>query len=179
MKNWMSLKGNFIENGNKIIFQGLNQQSVDNHASDNLLINLKPTPDGIILFEDMISNGLIETALEFEKFDKGDVAQIVFNYQSDSNYMCAGVANSQAKYGFNLVNMNNLNTIYATGFIDELPINKFDIKLHLMGSFLELYVNGIKVLTSAIPFIVNSTQVGILVKSKGKVIINDFKTDYT
>lgn len=179
MKNWMSLKGNFIENGNKIVFQGLNQQSVDNHTSDNLLINLKPASDGIILFEDMISNGLIETTLEFEKFDKGDVAQIVFNYQSDLNYMCAGVANSQAKYGFNLVNMNNLNTIYATGFIDELPINKFDIKLHLMGSFLELYVNGIKVLTSAIPFIVNSTQVGILVKSKGKVIINDFKTDYT
>ncbi len=125
----------------------------------------------------MISNGLIETTVEFEKFDKGDFAQIVFNYQSDSYYMCTGVVNLQAKYQFNLVSMN-LNTIYATGFIDELPINKFDLKLHLMGSILELYINGIKVLTSAIPFLVNCTQVGIWVKSKGKVIINDFKTDY-
>ncbi len=179
MKNWMSLRGNFIENKNKIIFQGLNQQSIDDSVSNNLLISLRPIPDGIILFEDMISNGLIETTLEFEKFDKGDFAQIVFNYQSDSYYMCAGVANSQAKYGFNLVNMNNLNTINATGAMDELPINKFDIKLHLMGSFLELYINGIKVLTSAIPFWVNCTQVGIWIKSKGKVFIRDFKTDYT
>lgn len=47
-----------------------------------------------------------------------------------------------------------------------------------MGSFLELYINGIKVLASVIPFIVNRTQVGIWVKSKGKVFIRDFKTDY-
>lgn len=178
MKNWMPLRGNFIEDKNKIVFQGLNQRLVDNNASNNFLTNLKPAPDGMILFEDMVSNGLIETTLEFEKFDKDDFAQIVFNYQSDSYYMCAGVVNSQAKYGFNLVNMNNLNTIYATGFIDELPMNKFDIKLHLMGSFLELYINGIKVLASVIPFIVNRTQVGIWVKSKGKVFIRDFKTDY-
>lgn len=136
MKNWMPLRGNFIEDKNKIVFQGLNQRLVDNNASNNFLTNLKPAPDGMILFEDMVSNGLIETTLEFEKFDKDDFAQIVFNYQSDSYYMCAGVVNSQAKYGFNLVNMNNLNTIYATGFIDELPMNKFDIKLHYKSDYL-------------------------------------------
>lgn len=178
MKNWISLKGNFIENQNNIIFQGISQQLADNIvSSNNPLMDLRPAPDGIVLFEDMISNGLIEATVEFEKFDKGDFAQIVFNYQNDFYYMSAGIANLQAKYEFNFVNVN-LNTIYATGFIDELPINKFDIKLHLIGSFLELYINGIKVLTSAIPFLVNCTQVGIWVKSKGKVTINDFKTDY-
>ena len=100
------------------------------------------SPNGIILFEDKISNGIIETTISFEKFDKDDLAQIIFNYQNDCCYMCAGIGNTPAKYGFNYIN-GQANTIYSTGFMEELPTTQFDMRLHLTGSFLELYVNSI------------------------------------
>lgn len=170
----MPTRGDFIRDGENIIFKGMSQQSPD--SPNSTIASLQPVPDGIVLFEDMISMGTIEASLKFDSFDKGDFAQIVFNYQNDYCYMCAGVTNLLQKYGFYFTN-GQLNTIYATGFIDELPVTEFQLRVQLIGSVLELYVNGIKVLTSAIPFGINQTQVGIWVKSKGKVTINDFKTD--
>lgn len=175
MKKWMPLRGNFIQSGEDVIFQGVPQ--TENKATI-YMSNYSISPDGIILFEDLISNGIIETTVSFEKFDKDDLAQIVFNYQNDSCYMCAGVGNTLAKYGFNYVN-GQANTISATGFMDDLPISQFDMKLHLAGSFLELYINGIKVLSSIIPLVVNRTQAGIWVKSKGKVTISKFNANYS
>lgn len=177
MKKWMPLRGNFIEEDDNIIFQGITQPLSDNIVSNNPLSDLQIVPDGIVLFEDMIANGLIETTVKFEKIDKNDFAQIIFNYQNESYYMCAGIADAPAKYGFNFIN-GNPNTIYSTGVMERLPTNKFNIKLQLAGSFLELYVNGIKVLVSAIPFLTNPTHVGIWIKSKDQVTISNFSTDY-
>jgi len=173
MKKWIPARGNFIKNGENIIFKGMLQQTPDNAGSPLSL--LQPAPDGIVLFENMILTGTIEATLKFDSFNKGDFAQIVFNYQNDYCYMCAGVTNASQKYGFYFTN-GQLNTIYATGFIDELPMTEFQLRVQLIGSFLELHVNEIKVLTSAIPFVVNYPQVGIWVQSKGKVTISDFKT---
>ena len=175
MKKWMPIRGDFVESGEVVIFQG------EAHSSNkSTLFNPymgQISPNGIILFEDKISNGIIETTISFEKFDKDDLAQIIFNYQNDCCYMCAGIGNTPAKYGFNYIN-GQANTIYSTGFMEELPTTQFDMRLHLTGSFLELYVNSIKVLSSQIPFLVNRTHIGILVKSRGKVTISGFSTDY-
>lgn len=175
MQKWMPLRGNFIESDGSIVFQGVAKQSPNNNGSLNPFA-LQTVPDGIVLYEDMVSNGSIKATAEFEEFSDGDFAQIVFNYQGDFNYMCAGIANKLAKYGFSVVN-GQLTTISSSGLIENLPITKFDIQLQLLGSFLELYINGIKVLTSSIPYFVNFTQVGIWVRSNGKVTIRNFKTD--
>lgn len=174
MQKWMPLRGNFIESGGSIIFQGATKQSPNNNSLNPF--TQQTVSDGIILYEDMVSNGSIKATAEFEEFSEGDFAQIVFNYQGDFNYMCAGIANKLAKYGFNVVN-GQLTTISSSGLIENLPITKFDIQLQLLGSFLELYINGIKVLTSSIPYFVNFTQVGIWVRSNGKVTIRNFKTE--
>ena len=176
MQKWMPIRGDFIENNDSLIFQGVPRELTNNNTIFNTLAQ-QTAPDGIVLYEDKISNGSIEATVEFEEFGKEDFAQIVFNYQGDLNYMCAGVANAQAKYGFNLVN-GRVSTISCSGLIENLPITKFDLELRLLGSFLELYVNGIRVLTSSIPIFVSSTQVGIWVKSNGKVTISNFKTEY-
>lgn len=173
MKKWMPLRGNFTQDGENILFQGMTQPS---DANMSTLFANQITPEGIILFEDMISSGVIEADVKFEKFEKGDLAQIVFNYQNDFYYLCAGIANTLAKYNFNLIN-GQPSTIYATGYMDELPTTEFNIKLQLTGSFLELYINGIKVLASVVPVWINRTQVGILVKSREKVTIRNFKTN--
>ena len=175
MQKWMPLRGNFIESDGSVVFQGATKQSPNNNGSLNPFAQ-QAVPDGIVLYEDMVSNGSIKATVEFEEFNEGDLAQIVFNYQGDLNYMCAGIANTPAKYGFNLVN-GQVSTINSSGFIENLPITKFDIQLQLLGSFLELYINGIKVLISSIPYFVNFTQVGIWVRSNGKVTIRSFKTE--
>lgn len=175
MKKWMPIRGDFIKDGENIIFKGMGQQSTNSSAS--MLFPYQLAPDGMVLFEDIISTGGIEADVKFDSFDKGDLAQIVFSYQNDYYYMCAGVTNLSPKYGFFFMN-GQLNTVYATGNIDELAMSEFHIRLQLIGSFLELYVNGIKVLASAIPLGMNHTQVGIWVKSKGKVTISNFRTNY-
>lgn len=175
MKKWMPIKGDFFRDGENIIFKGIAQHSAN--ISKPTLFPYPSTPDGMVLFEDAISIGEIETTVKFDNFDNGDFAQIVFSYQNDYYYMCAGVTNISPKYGFYFMN-GQLNTVYATGNINELDMTEFHIRLLLIGSFWELYVNGIKVLTSAIPLGMNHTQVGIWVKSKGRVTISDFRTNY-
>lgn len=174
MKQWMPLLGNFIEDNEKIIFQGMVQQPFGRQAMN---LPVQNAPDGMVLFEDAISNGLIEAYVKFENFDKGDHAQIVFNYQNDQYFMSAGVTNTQPKYIFDLINGQQSSRIYATGFVEELPVSEFHIRVQIIGSFLELRINNIKVLASAIPFKLNQTQVGMWVRSKGKVIISNFNTN--
>ena len=104
----MPIRGDFVASGEVVIFQG------EAHSSNkSTLFNPymgQISPNGIILFEDKISNGIIETTISFEKFDKDDLAQIIFNYQNDCCYMCAGIGNTPAKYGFNYIN-GQANTI--------------------------------------------------------------------
>ena len=177
MEKWMPLRGNFVKDGESIIFQGMRQQLSDDKPQNPLIAQMMPVPDGIVLFENLISNGSIEVSVAFESFDKDDMAQIIFNYQSDNSFMCAGIINSIMKYGYYFFN-GQLNQIYTTGLIDQLPVTEFKIRLQVLGSSLVLYINDIKVLVSAIPFLVNCTQVGIWIKSKNQVTISNFKTDY-
>lgn len=176
MKKWMPLKGNFVEDNETIIFQGVSQHVSNMTAPANSLISWI-VPDGIVLFEDRISSGSITMNVQFEKMERGDLAQIVFNYQNPINYMCAGITNDSMKYSFNFFN-GQPNIIYATGQIDELPTAQFEIQLRLIGSFLELYINKIKVLAYAIPFMVNCTHAGIWVKSKNKITISDIEMSH-
>lgn len=175
MKNWMPLKGDFKENGESIVFQGMVQQFNEQTVNPFMI---QTAPEGIVLYEDMISNGSIDANIKFENFEKDDFVYIVFNYQNDQYFMCAGVTNALPKYGFNFINGQQCNIIHATGFVNELPISEFHINLRLIGSFLELHINNIKVLTSMIPFSLNCTQAGIWVKSKDKVTISNFETHY-
>lgn len=176
MKKWMPLQGSFAEDQGHLIFQGTTQQSLDSQSTNPLAFQI--APDGIVLFEDMVSSGSIEACVKFENFEMGDVAQIIFNYQNDNSFMCAGITNVLQKYSFSFVDGQQSRIIYAAGPADKLPVSEFHIKLQLIGSFLALYVNGIRVFTSAIPYVVNQTQVGIWVKSKGKVSIRNFETNY-
>ena len=99
MKKWMPIRGDFIPSGENVVFQG-EKLSSDKSSTYNVLME-QNVPSGIILFEDMISNGVIEVTVTFEELGKDDLAQIVFNYQNDLCYMCAGIGNTLAKYGFN------------------------------------------------------------------------------
>ncbi len=176
MRKWMPLQGSFIEDRENLIFQGTTQQSFTGQSLNPLKFQI--APDGMVLFEDMVSNGSMEACVKFDNFEVGDLAQIIFNYQNDNYFMCAGVTNTLQKYSFSLIDGQQSRIIYAAGSTDELPMSEFHIKIQLIGSFLELHINGIRVFTSAIPFLVNQTQVGIWVKSKGKVSISNFKTNY-
>lgn len=176
MKKWMPLQGSFIEDREGLVFQGMTQQSFASQSSNPLAFQI--APDGIVLFEDMVSSGSIEACVKFDNFEMGDLAQVIFNYQNDTYFMCAGVTNTLQKYSFSLFEGQQSRIIYATGPTEALPVSEFHIKLQVIGSFLALHINGIRVFTSAIPYVVNQTQVGIWVKSKGKVSISNFKTSY-
>lgn len=173
MKNWVAINGDFQQKGEKIIFHGgiINSQ---NHIPNDTSSLGK---HGILLFEDMLSNGEIETSVEFNQFDKFDEAEILFNYQDDSNFMCAGVTNSPAKYECKTYN-GQWNYIKLAGFMNEPTSNKYTLKVCIVGSAVDLYINNIKVFSALSNTPIHKTHVGMWVRSKSNITISTYRANY-
>lgn len=173
MKHWLALCGNFREENQKIIFEG-----GEISPSNNL-----PDPSnsigkyGILVFDDVMSNGEIETSVEFEKLDVGDEAEVLFNFQGDTNFMCAGISNSLAKYEYKMFS-SQWNFIRLAGYNLELTSKKYVLKVRLIGSIVELYINNIKVFSAISTAPIEQTNVGLWVRSKSRITISGYKTRY-
>lgn len=135
MNKWMPISGNFVENGKTITFQGAKEEATLSSKNSTLFPSVV-APEGLILFKDIISNGSISVSIKFNEFAEGDMAKIVFNYLGPANYMCAGISNLAYKYIFSARNIQE-NILCSTGNTDSLPSTSFDMRLNLVGSYLE------------------------------------------
>lgn len=173
MKNWIAITGDFKENGSDIIFQGGILPNVnDSENNDNI-----PGKAGIILFKDIMANGEICLDVEFASLNKFDEAEILFDFQDESHFMCAGVTNSPYKYEFKNFN-GQWNWIRFTGNIMELPSTKYNLRVRINGSVIELYVNSIKVLNAISTTPINKTNIGVWVRSKSSITLSNYRASY-
>ena len=74
MKQWLTLNGDFSEKSGQIIFHG-GVMEPSNEVADPLKTLGK---FGMLLFEDVMSNGEISAIVEFESLDANDEAEILF-----------------------------------------------------------------------------------------------------
>ena len=180
MNNWIPVVGDFEEKDNKLIFFGGDFISQTPSVSNNGIsgINEEIGKYGLLLFEDKLSNGSISMKAELEEISKYDAIEILFNYQDEFNFMCAGVADMPAKYEIKSYR-NQWNYYRLSGAsMTKLPWREFNIKVVLNGSNVELYVNNIKVASAVIPEQINPTNVGVWVRSRSKVALSDIEIDY-
>lgn len=173
MRSWLAMNGDFTEKNGKIIFHG----GVMNPPSETSDTSNFMGKHGILLFEDMLSNGEIEATVEFESFDTSDEAEILFNYQSDANFMCAGITNNVAKYEYKSFN-GQWNYVKLAGFISELSHKKYVLKVRLIGATVELYINNIKAFSTVSNSPIQKTNIGMWVRSKSSITISNYKATY-
>lgn len=173
MNRWLALNGNFIEKNGKIIFLG-GPMTPSNDPSD---ISNSLGKHGILLFEDVMSSGEIEATVEFASFDKFDEAEILFNFQNDTNFMCAGIANCPAKYEYKSFN-GQWDFIKLAGFNSELSLKKYTLKIRLIGSTVELYINNIRAFSAMSVSPIQKTNIGLWVRSKSSITISNYKAKY-
>lgn len=173
MRNWLALNGEFTEEEDGIVFHGGYLDNQPDLTDDSKTLG----KFGILLFEDNMSNGEIEATVEFCELSKNDEAEIVFNYQNETSFMCAGIANYPAKYEFKEFN-NQWNYIKLSGFNSSLVDNTYKLNVKIIGSMVQLYVNGIKVLSAMSLTPIRITNVGLWVRSKNSIKISGFKAHY-
>lgn len=172
MNKWIPMNGKFEEINSKIIFKGgiysqLGQ--VPNVSQDSKC--------GLLIFDEALSNGLIEMTVEFSTLGVGDEAQIVFNYQSEKSFMCAGIINGTSKFEFKHFDGQWHYENYA-GFADDLPKKLYSIKIEISGSLISLYIDNIRVMTTLSKRDIHSSNIGIWARSKGDITFSNFKSSY-
>lgn len=172
MKNWVAINGKFTEENDKIVFHGGIIEQAD-ETSNTINSQAKC---GIILFDDLLSNGEIEVTVRFDSLDTYDEAQIVFNFEDRSNFMCVGITNGIAKYEHKSFN-SKWDLIKLSGFDVELLQKDYNLKVCIVGSTISLFVNGIKIFSSTSNLPIAKTNVGMWVRSKSKIMISNFRTD--
>lgn len=173
MKQWLALNGNFSEKNGKIIFHGgLMDPSNEVTTPINALGKF-----GLLLFEDVLSNGEITATVEFESLDPFDEAEILFNFQNDTNFMCAGIANCPAKYEYKAFN-GQWNFIKLAGVNSQLTHKKYELMIRLVGSTVELYINNIRAFSALSASPIEKTNIGLWVRSKSSITISNYKAIY-
>lgn len=173
MKQWLALNGDFSEKNGKIIFHGgLMDPSNEVTTPANSLGKF-----GLLLFEDVLSNGEITATVEFESLDAFDEAEILFNFQNDTNFMCAGIANCPAKYEYKTFN-GQWNFIKLAGFNSQLTHKKYELMIRLVGSTVELYINNIRAFSALSASPIRKTNIGLWVRSKSSITISNYKAIY-
>lgn len=173
MKHWLALNGDFSEKNGKIVFHGgLMDPSNEVIASSNSLGKF-----GLLLFEDVMSNGEITATIEFESLAVNDEAEILFNFQNDANFMCAGIANCPAKYEYKTFN-GQWNFVKLAGFNSQLSHRRYVLKVRLIGSTVELYINNIKAFSTLSTVPIQKTNIGLWVRSKSSITISNYKAIY-
>ena len=173
MKQWLALSGDFSEKSGKIIFHGgLMDPSSEVITPSNSLGKF-----GLLLFEDVLSNGEITATVEFESLDTFDEAEILFNFQNDTNFMCAGIANCPAKYEYKTFN-GQWNFIKLAGFNSQLSHKKYELMVRLVGSTVELYINNIRAFSVLSASPIRKTNIGLWVRSKSSITISNYRAIY-
>lgn len=171
-KQWVAIRGSFRTSDDKIIFYDANNASI-NHA--NSLLPNNSSRDGILLFDDMMTSGSIEMDIEFQELEPGEEAEIVFNYQNDALFMCAGVTYSNAKFEYKVFSNGNWYYEGLSGYSTELPKKNYHIKVEFYGSVLLLYIDSIKVISSVLRIPLQRTNVGLRTVSRYNINILNYK----
>lgn len=170
MKNWIPITGNFSEDNERIIFHGGIWHPLNSPLSENT----EPIGQtGILLFNEKLSNGTIEATVEFEKLERSDEAEIIFNYYNQQRFICTGITNSDAKYELKSF-ANQWNFLSLSGFIENLPDKKFDLKVCLSGSTATLYINNIQAINYIIPEPIINSNIGFWARSKSSITFSHF-----
>lgn len=169
--NWITLAGDFSERDNTLLFHS------NKHINSE---NKQPTPSiGIIICNKSFSEGIISAEIGFKKITESSACEIIINYDIDKKtHVSAGL-------GFgSMYEIRSIDSEYKTKFHASLGTKdilkagkKYDVKVNVFGSRVTLSVDGVKVLSTNLPFNLTQSQVGIYCLDEEDITISNFRVE--
>ena len=167
--NWTSFYGEFTSKEDEFIFKG----GVIELEQSN-----KGVAAGNFICDQYFGGGKITADVSFRKVQYPTIMEIIFYYDPQSrNFVSAGIGGAGFLYSIRSWTGNWTNLAVAGNFNSLKPNKSYKIEFELKGSFATLKVDGIKALTTNIPYNLPISQVGIGCQSTGDIIVRRFKVE--
>ncbi|MCW3073929.1 MAG: hypothetical protein JWP69_998 [Flaviaesturariibacter sp.] len=167
--NWTSIYGDFIAKNDELTFKG---GQVEYEQSR------KGAAIGNFICDQYFGGGKITAEITFKKVQFPTALEIIFYFDPQSrNFVSAGIGGAGYLYSVrsftgSWTNHSNIGN-YAT-----LKANKvYKLELELKGSLVSLKVDGIKAVTTNLPYNLPISQVGIWCQSEGDILVRKFKVE--
>jgi hypothetical protein len=117
-------------------------------------------------------SGEIEFSVKSD--DNNSICQIVFNYDSGLPLVTVGLNTNGFLYGIIKLVGTKWENLSVTGIQDTFETGKeYNIKIKVLGSIIELFVNGVKVCTASER--IRKSQLRLLLQSSKPIEIKNFK----
>lgn len=167
--NWTSIFGDFTAKGDEITFKGA---LVDYEQSK------KGAAIGNFICDQYFGGGKISAEVTFKKAQFPTALEIIFYFDPQSrNFVSAGIGGAGYMYSVrsftgswtNHANVGNYNTLISN--------KTYKIELELKGSLVSLKVDGIKVITTNLPYNLPISQVGLWCQSEADIVVKKFKVE--
>jgi hypothetical protein len=167
--NWTSIIGDFTVKADEIVFKGgMVEYEKGNKAG--AIANL--------ICDQYFGGGKISAEVTFKKATFPSALEIIFYFDPQSrNFVSAGIGG--ASYLYSLRSWVGSWTNHSVvGNYQTLRANKpYKIELELKGSLVSLKVDGIKVITTNLPYNLPMSQVGLWCQSEADIIVRKFKVE--
>lgn len=169
--NWISMFGDFIQEGEVITFKG------DMSKPD--LIGKQYPAIGNFICDQKFGGGTIETIVEFPAIAPDvSACKLILYYDSETHYfVTAGIdIRSDNDFAFTIQHFDTKWTTHSiTGQKSNIKSNKeYKVKVILQGSRIELFVNNVSVSKVNLPFALPRKQTGIWCQSSKDIIVKNF-----
>lgn len=172
--NWVSIEGNFERKKDIITFKG--GSTKDNQG--NTFAKM-----GMYISNQKFGGGSIEAKVKFsDNVGVQNSCHFILSYDSrNRNFISAGISISPASecaytiQTFNPFDKNIWNFYGVSGNKNEIKPNiEYRIKTILTGSFIELFINDVNVLSQNLNFLIPYKQSGIWCHSYNDIFIKDY-----
>lgn len=167
--NWTSLFGDFVAKNDEVIFKGKlveYENNKEGYAIGNLICN------------QYFGGGKISAYITFKKVGYPTACEIIFYFDPQSkNFVSAGLGGAAYMYSVRSF-IGSWTNIAVTGNYANIKANKaYHLELELKGSFLSLKVDGIKIITTNLPYNLPISQVGLWCQSDQDILVKKFKVE--
>ncbi len=166
--NWTSIIGNYVAKNDEVTFKGemVDYEKGKGHSIGNLICN------------QYFGGGKISADITFKKIGYPNACEIIFYFDPQSkNFVSAGLGGSA--YMYSVRSFTGTWTNHSVvGMYDNLRANKpYHVELDLKGSSLSLKVDGIKIITTNLPYNLPMSQVGLWCQSDDDIVVKKFKVE--
>jgi len=161
----MPIFGNLTKNKTGVVFHGRKNFAEDD-ATDNI---------GLFICDEVFTGGEVTVEVMFKDVCDRSSADIVLHFDpTTKDTVNAGLTSVNL---FSIRHFSGQWTNHASsGDSKQIEPNRsYKLKVLMNGSLVSLYVDGVEVLKTNLPYAVPQSQIGVFSVNEGDVVFNNFK----
>ena len=164
--NWTSIFGEYSLKKDEIIFKGG-------------IIEYEQTKSGAaianIICDETFGGGKITADITFKKTDYPTACEIMFYYDPETrNFVSVGLGGSGNMYSIRSFTTKWIDHALTGEYKNLQPNKAYKVEIEMIGSKVSLQVDGIKVISTVLPYNLPMSQVGLWCQSESEIHIKNF-----